>query len=165
VRDCRPVDFLSGWHLWLIAGLFLGALEIKLSGFVMLWFAVGAFVAALISGLGLGLTWQLAAFIVVSIGLFAASRTIFQKAFMANAPALKDGVEAMIGQGAVVTQELPSSGMGTVRINGELWSARAIDGPIPVGEEVQVDSIDGLKLRVRRAPAHPIAVQRRNEEK
>ncbi len=153
------MDFLSAWHAWVILGLIAGALEIKLSGFVMLWFAIGSFAAALGAGLGLGLAGQLAIFSVVSVALFAASRTIFQKAFMRGTPELKTGAAAMVGQEATVVDALPAKGSGTVRINGELWHARSLEGDIAAGETVTVDSIEGLKLKVRKSQSTALWVQ------
>ncbi|WP_224363321.1 NfeD family protein [Hyalangium versicolor] len=147
--ELTPTD----WQLWIIAALVLGALEIKLSGFVTLWFAVGALAAALVGALGLGINVQLLLFTVVSVALFAASRTIFKEAFMRSASPLKTGVEAMVGQEAVVTEALSDPHGGTVRINGELWTARSLSGPVPEGERVTVEQVDGLKLWVRRPSA------------
>jgi membrane protein implicated in regulation of membrane protease activity len=152
------MDLLSSWHLWLIAGLVAGALEIKLSGFVMLWFAVGAFASSLVAGLGFGLTSQLAAFTLVSAALFAASRTVFQKWFMRSEPEMAIGAEAMSGAEATVTEALPERGYGTVRINGELWSAHSLDGPVPVGEIVRIESREGLKLRVRKSSGETLSI-------
>ncbi len=80
------MDAISAWHLWIIAGLIAGALEVQLTNFVMLWFAVGAFAASLVAGLGGPLGLQLTAFLAVSIALFAASRTIFQRVPISNRP-------------------------------------------------------------------------------
>jgi membrane protein implicated in regulation of membrane protease activity len=140
----------SAWHIWIIVGLLLGALEIMLSGFVMLWFALGAFASAIAAGVGLGVNVQLLVFTVISVALFLSSRTIFKKAFMRNTAELKQGLDAMIGGEATVVEPLPAAGNGTVRINGELWSARSMDGAISEGELVRVESVEGLKLRVRR---------------
>lgn len=147
--DLTPTD----WQLWIIAALVLGALEIKLSGFVTLWFAIGALVSSLAGALGLGINIQLLLFTLVSLGLFAASRTIFKQAFMRSASPLKMGVEAMIGQEAVVTEAVSDPHGGTVRINGELWTARSLAGPVAEGERVTVEQVDGLKLWVRRPSA------------
>lgn len=140
----------SAWQLWLIAALVAGALEIKLSGFVMLWFALGALASALTGAVGLGINMQLAVFTLVSAGLFAASRTIFKETFMRSAERMKTGVEAMVGQEAVVTEALADPHGGTVRINGELWTARSLCGPVAEGERVVVEQVEGLKLWVRR---------------
>jgi len=147
--DLTPTD----WQLWIAAALILGALEIKLSGFVTLWFAVGALAAALVAGLGLGINTQLVLFTLVSVALFSASRTIFKRAFMRSASPMKTGVEAMVGQEAVVTEMLADPHGGTVRINGELWTARSLSGPVAEGERVTVEQVDGLKLWVRRTSA------------
>ncbi|CAM3721553.1 NfeD family protein [Corallococcus sp. ZKHCc1 1396] len=148
------------WQLWLMAAIVLGALEIKLSGFVTLWFAAGALLASLTAGAGLGFDGQLIIFTLVSAGLFGASRTIFKHVFMRDAVRLKTGVEAMMGQEAVVTEALSDPHGGTVRINGELWMARSLSGPLPEGERVTVEQIEGLKLWVRRPSAsHEVALQ------
>jgi membrane protein implicated in regulation of membrane protease activity len=120
---------------------------------VTLWFAVGALAAALAGGLGLGINGQLLLFTVVSVALFAASRTIFKQALMRTASPLKTGVEAMVGQEAVVTEALSDPHGGTVRINGELWTARSLSGQVAEGERVTVEQVDGLKLWVRRPSA------------
>ena len=143
----------TAWQLWIIAALVFGALEIKLSGFVTLWFAVGAAAAALAGALGLGINGQLLLFTLVSVALFVSSRTIFKEAFMRSASPLKTGVEAMLGQEAVVTEAITDPHGGTVRINGELWTARSLAGPVAEGERVTVEQVDGLKLWVRRPSA------------
>jgi len=143
----------TAWQLWIAAALVFGGLEIKLSGFVTLWFAVGALVSALAAGLGLGINFQLVLFTGVSVALFSASRTIFKRAFMRSASNLKVGVEAMVGQEAVVTEALSDPHGGTVRINGELWTARSLAGPMAEGERVTVEQVEGLKLWVRRPSA------------
>jgi membrane protein implicated in regulation of membrane protease activity len=146
------MDF-PAWQLWILAAIIAGALEIALPGFVMLWFSAGALVASLAAALGLGVNLQIALFTLVSVALFGASRTIFKKALMRNAANMKLGVEAMVGQEAVVTEALSEGHGGTVRINGELWSARSLGGGVTEGEVVIVEQVEGLKLWVRRPAA------------
>jgi membrane protein implicated in regulation of membrane protease activity len=150
--DLTPTD----WQLWIVAALVFGGLEIKLSGFVTLWFAVGALVSALAAALGLGLNFQLVLFTLVSVALFSAS--------MRSASHLKVGVEAMVGQEAVVTEALSDPHGGTVRINGELWTARSLAGPVAEGERVTVEQVEGLKLWVRRPSASlEVSAQKKKE--
>ena len=143
----------TGWQLWIIAAIALGIVEMKTASFVTLWFAIGSLVAALMAALGLGINFQLLLFTGVSLALFAASRTIFKEALMRSASNLKTGVEAMVGQEAVVTEALSDPHGGTVRINGELWTARSLSGPVAEGERVTVEQVEGLKLWVRRPSA------------
>jgi len=145
------MDFTSGgWQLWIITALILGALELKLSGYVMLWFGIGAFFAALLATLGLSFNAQLVAFNLVSVALLLGSRTLFRRFFMRGAASVRHGVEAMLGADAVVIEGIPRDGFGTVRINGELWIARSLEGAIAAGERVRIENLEGLKLAVRR---------------
>lgn len=58
------------------------------------------------------------------------------------------GVEGMINKEAVARTTL--NPVGTVLIEGELWTAIAEDSRIEPGEEVVVVSVQGLRLRVRK---------------
>ena len=154
---------IPAWQVWLVVAVLAGGAEMALPGFVTLWFAVGALAASLGSALGLGVELQLALFSVVSVALFGASRTLFKNAFMRNAGSVKTGVEAMVGQEAVVAEALVEGHGGTVSINGELWSARSLGGPLSQGERVIVEQVEGLKLWVRR-PAASLEVHPNRKE-
>jgi membrane-bound ClpP family serine protease len=58
------------------------------------------------------------------------------------------GAEGMVGLTGEVIQVLRPKGI--VKIKGEYWKARAIEGEIGVGEAVDVVEIKGLDLEVRR---------------
>ena len=57
------------------------------------------------------------------------------------------GVETLVGSSASVVT--PCRPLGQVRVQGELWQARCEDGADP-GDEVRVESVDGLTLSVSR---------------
>jgi membrane-bound serine protease (ClpP class) len=59
------------------------------------------------------------------------------------------GVEELIGMVGVASTRLDPS--GTVFVHGEYWSADAAE-PIEANERVELLAVDGLRLRVRRAP-------------
>ncbi|HWG55417.1 MAG TPA: NfeD family protein [Gaiellaceae bacterium] len=56
------------------------------------------------------------------------------------------GVETLVGRRATVT--VPCRPDGQVRVNGELWRARA-RGAADAGDEVEVVAVDGLTLEVQ----------------
>jgi membrane-bound serine protease (ClpP class) len=69
------------------------------------------------------------------------------------------GREGLLGATAVVRKELEPGRQGIVLTHGELWQAVASEGRIGVGEQVTVQEVEGLLLKVRRAsdviPAPP----------
>jgi len=61
------------------------------------------------------------------------------------------GREGLIGQVGRVTQPLGPKGM--VFVDGALWQAVSVEGPIAQGQSVRVVGVDGLTLLVRAAEA------------
>lgn len=62
----------------------------------------------------------------------------------------RDAHQSLLGEHAVAQEIL--SPRGYVKLRGELWIAEIAtdDAPVPVGSSVVVESVDGLKLKVRR---------------
>jgi membrane protein implicated in regulation of membrane protease activity len=58
------------------------------------------------------------------------------------------GAEGMIGLTGEVTQALKPEGV--IKINGEYWKAKSVDGDTDIDEEVEVVGITGLILEVKR---------------
>jgi membrane protein implicated in regulation of membrane protease activity len=139
---------MMAWIIWLIVAAVLGVAELMTTTFALGIIAVGALVAAGVGALGLGLPFQLLAFVVASAAglgfvLPVARRHIKQP------PLLKTGPAALVGRSARVLEEVTEHG-GRVRIGGEEWSARAYDESliIPVGRVVDVMQIEGATALV-----------------
>ena len=97
--------------IWTILGIAMIVAEIFTSGFILLWFGVGALLAALLSFAGVdSFAVQLVVFMGVSVILTVASRTIFEEFFMRHSPGkdVKMGIDALPGQTAIVVK--PSAG-------------------------------------------------------
>ena len=58
------------------------------------------------------------------------------------------GKEGMIGQIGEVTQACTPRGI--IKVKDEYWTAKSLTGDLIVGEEVEIVSIDGLKVEVER---------------
>jgi membrane-bound serine protease (ClpP class) len=58
------------------------------------------------------------------------------------------GADGMVGLTGEVTQPLRPKGV--VKIKGEYWRAKSVEGEIGIGEDVEVLGIKGLDLEVRR---------------
>jgi len=91
-------------------------------------------------------TWQL---ILIVVAVMAVFIFIMHKAVI---PAIRcrilTGAEEMVGATCVVTERLCPAGM--VKISGEYWKARVVNGVIEKGDEVEVVKIVGLVLEVRK---------------
>jgi len=59
------------------------------------------------------------------------------------------GREGLVGR--LAEARTPLDPEGHVLIQGELWHATAVDGPIAQGEQVEVVAMEGLRLTVKRA--------------
>ncbi len=63
------------------------------------------------------------------------------------------GAEGLIGQQAKARTDLAPA--GSVFVKGEWWDAESLDGFVQAGETVWVDSVQGLRLLVRRSEPVP----------
>lgn len=144
------------WIAWIVLGLILIVAEVFSSGFVLLWFGIGALAAAFVGLLGVdSLALQFLIFAVVSIGLTAASRTIFLNYFSREktGESLRTGVEGLPGKtGIVVSSSRGALNEGAVKVFGSTWTAYPAEGeePLEAGERVRVERMEGASLYVRR---------------
>jgi membrane protein implicated in regulation of membrane protease activity len=147
------------WIAWTVLGVVLVIAEIFTSGFVLLWFGIGALVAAFVGALGGGYPLQFLSFILVSILLTVLSRTIFNKYFTTGGgEAFKTGVDALPGKiGIVVEGSTGALGEGAVKVFGSTWTAYPAEGeaPLVLAEQVVVESVRGASIYVRRVGGLP----------
>src|SRR5918997_6891149 len=116
---------MEEWLLWLILAVVFGVGEIVTLGFFLAPFAGGAAVAALVSAAGVGFVGSLAVFLVVSVILLAALRPL-ARSHKRMPPQIRTGTAALVGRDATVVERIANTeGVGCVRIDGEVWTARA----------------------------------------
>ncbi|KNB52509.1 NfeD family protein [Streptomyces caatingaensis] len=134
---------MNTWAWWLVAAVGLGIplVVTAMPEFGML--AVGAVAAAVTDALGGGTVAQFVVFAVVSVALIAVVRPIANRQRRGR-PALQSGIEALKGRQAVVLERVDGHG-GRIKLAGEIWSARSLDGDraFEVGQQVDVVDIDG----------------------
>ena len=144
------------WIRWVWAALALALLiaEVFISGFVLICFAAGAMAASLVAFLGYELIWQVLAFITVSLITVMLMRPLSVRLTRAGGRNTV-GIDRGIGKPATVLIEIdPHLARGRVRIDREEWQAMSEDGsPISVGEVVEVLSVEGTRVKVRRLRA------------
>lgn len=144
------------WILWSVLGAILIVAEIFTSGFVLLWFGIGALAAALAGIIGINnLGIQFLIFAGVSMGLTVASRTIFLNYFSRehSGDSLRSGVDSLPGKiGTVVSSSRGAMQEGAVKVFGSTWTAYPAEGEtaLEAGERVRVESVEGASIYVRR---------------
>ena len=141
---------MDPWVLWLIAAVVLGIGEIATMGFFLAPFAAGALVAAFVSAAGTGTAITLIVFLLVSIAALAALRPIARSHRRMPAQ-LRTGTAALVGRQAMVVERIANNeGVGCVKLDGEVWTARAYDEDevIDEGRRVHVVEIRGATALV-----------------
>src|SRR5437763_14719560 len=141
---------MSGWVLWVIAACAFGVGEMLTTGFFLAPFALGAALAAIIDALGAG---ELAAWIVFIASSLLALLVLrpIARSHIKTPPAIRTGAAALVGRQALVLERIANNeGVGCVKIDGEVWTARAYDDDhvIDRGTRVYVVEIKGATALV-----------------
>jgi membrane protein implicated in regulation of membrane protease activity len=141
---------MDAWVLWLIAAVVLAVAEVINLSFFLFPFAIGAAGAAAVdlAGGGAALSW--AVFAILTAASFAVVRPI-AKRHLHVPPQIRTGTAALVGQTAVVLERIDNdAGLGRVRLEGEIWTARAYDDDrvIEPGARVHVMEIRGATALV-----------------
>lgn len=133
--------------VWIVVGVAFAVAEIFTTTLFLLMFSAGAIAAAGAAGLGAPVPLQAAVFVAVSAMTLVAVRPALRRRLSRSAG---DGFgqERMQGASAVVVEQVDTAN-GMVKIDGELWQARMVEGMgtgVP-GELVRiVDVKDGTAL-------------------
>ena len=139
---------MEEWVVWVVLAALLAVGEIFTLSFFLAPLAGGALVAALVAALGLGTALSLVSFLVASTVLLLALRPI-AKAHLRPALSTKTGTAALVGRQATVLEPV-SPDAGSVKLEGEVWTARTYDeeAVIEPGSRVTVIEIRGATALV-----------------
>jgi membrane protein implicated in regulation of membrane protease activity len=141
---------MAMWVIWTLVACGLAVGEILTTGFFLAPFAGGALLAAVLSLAGLGGTASWAAFVAGSLVLLIGVRPIAMRHRHLPA-AIRTGTAALVGQSGLVVERIANDeGVGCVKINGQVWTARAFDDDaiIEAGHRVHVMEIRGATALV-----------------
>jgi membrane protein implicated in regulation of membrane protease activity len=120
------------------------------NGFYLAPFALGAVLAAVLSLLGVGALASAVGFLAASLLIILLLRPVAMRHRRLPAPT-RTGTAALVGQHALVVERIVNrEGLGTVKIGGEVWTARSFDDDrvINAGEQVEVVEIRGATALV-----------------
>lgn len=139
---------MDEWVLWIIAAGVLAVGEMLTVSFFLGPIAIAATLAAIVALAGGGVALQWIVFTVVSAGSMLVLRPIARRHLHMPAQ-LRTGTAALVGASAVVIDRVDRDG-GSVRLAGEIWSARSYDEDhaFEPGTRVEVLKIDGATALV-----------------
>jgi membrane protein implicated in regulation of membrane protease activity len=141
---------MDTWVLWLIAAVVLAVAEVLNLSFFLFPFAIGAAAAAVVELAGGGTPVAVVVFAVLTALSFGILRPIARR-HVRMPPAIRTGTAALVGRQAMVLERIANDeGVGAVRIDGEVWTARSYDDDrvIEPGTRVEVIEIRGATALV-----------------
>ena len=140
-------------YFWTAVTMVFVVIEFATVQLVTIWFALGAIAALFACSLRAPLYLQIFIFLVSSALFLLLTRPLTtrltQKGFSPT------NADRCIGKQATVVEKIDNvNGRGTVKIEGNVWSARSDNGqPIEAEKQVVVLRIDGVKLIVKETEA------------
>jgi membrane protein implicated in regulation of membrane protease activity len=145
----------SPWF-WLALVVLFSVVELCTFGLTTIWFALSALVMVFLSFLPIPFTGQLAIFLAMAILLLVFTRPVAVKKLRVGR--VKTNVEDLAGKHALVTRAIREFETGEVKINGQIWSARAEKGgDLAEGTRCEVVRIEGAHAVVRPLSGYPAA--------
>lgn len=144
------------WHIWLIVAGVSFIIEIITVGFLVFWFGIGALLTMIVSLIFPdNILLQTTIFVLSSTLLIFLTKPFIEK-FAKSDKKVVTNAYSIIGKKGIVLQDInPTYGIGQIKVAGEVWSAKTIDGStIEKGTQIEVQKIDGVKAIVE-----PISVK------
>lgn len=138
------------WQFWLIAAGIFFIIEMATVGFLVFWFGIGALITMVASFFIQDIYVQAFIFLITSTVLLLLTKPFVNK-FLNKDKVVATNAYSIIGHNGIVIKEINSVlGTGQIKIGGEVWSAKVnTDEIIPVGTEITVVEIDGVKAVVK----------------
>src|SRR5262245_9951114 len=139
------------WWFWILLGLLLLFLEMAApGGFFALFFGLSGLLVgvAVAAGWGGGAATQWLLFSGVSVASLILLRAPLKARL--NLAASRKPVDSLVGEEAVILEEVPGGGVGKVELRGASWNARSAGGTaLGRGQRCRVERVEGLTLWVR----------------
>jgi membrane protein implicated in regulation of membrane protease activity len=139
---------MPAWVIWMIVAGALAVGEMATLSFFLGPIAVAAGLAALAALIGGGVAVQIIVFTLASAASLLVLRPIARRHLHAPAQ-IRTGTAALLGAPAVVLERVDVDG-GTVKLKGEIWTARSYDEDevLEPGARVHVMKIEGATALV-----------------
>lgn len=136
--------------VWFLAGILLFVVELMLPGFIIFFFALGAWSVALaLYWVDLPASAQIAVFLGSSLGLLFVLRRYLHSVFHGKSRLEDDSANTLpsVATGIVI-EAIDPPGEGRVKYGGSFWRATA-DEPVEINTVVRILKQDNLVIKVQ----------------
>ena len=143
---------MSGWILWVIAACVFGVAKVLTRRVLFAWLALAAVVSAIADVLGAPALPLWLEFVLVSV-LGAVLVRARREAQAKGPPQMRAGGANLIGKQAIVLETIANDeGVGCIGVDGEIWTARALEHGqvIEQGSHVEIVDVRGAAALVVR---------------
>lgn len=125
--------------------------EVASMGLTSIWFTIGGIVALILSLFpGVPLWIEIVVFVILSLVLLLSLRGLTKKFLLANAKA-KTNTDLLVGTCTRVLTQADFDNLGSVEINGVVWSIKSQDCQVlPKDSVVEIVEVQGNKLIVKK---------------
>ena len=141
---------MSWWIIWLIVFVVMLIIEAATTALATVWFAAGALVAMIMDLCGAPHNLQIIVMAAVSVVTFIICMIWIRPKLesLRRANIQRTNADRLIGmEGVVIVPVDPVEGKGQVKVEGQVWSAKA-ENSINEGTKVKIRAIEGVKLIV-----------------
>ncbi len=147
INNMEWLNTLEPHWLWILVGVLLGAAEIIVPGFFLIWFAIAAIATGILAYLlPISAAMQIGTFAALAVAtVYAGRRWFASNPIISSDPNLNDRGARLTGEIVTVVEAI-DHGSGRVKVGDSIWSARGNDAS--VGDKVRVTGADGAVLFV-----------------
>lgn len=134
-------------YLWLAIIILLGVAEAITVNLTTIWFVMSGLVSLVLSFFIDSFMIQLGVFVILGILLLITTKSKLQA--LVNDHKEKTNLDRIVGMKGYVVEKITKKKLGAVKVDGKVWTAFA-DTMIPVDTEVEILSIEGVKIKVKK---------------
>ena len=131
---------------WIIVAIVVIAIDIVTSSFIFMWFSIGALVAIILSLIGVSVTWQIVAFLIIGVATVSIGYPWAKKKFKADVNHVPTMEQTYIGRTMIAEEDMGKN--SKIKVSGIYWTAYNKGRVIKKGEEYTITGIEGNKLIV-----------------
>ena len=133
--------------VWILVAIAVIAIDIVTSSFVFMWFSLGAFVAIILSLIGISVAWQIVAFLVIGVATVSIGYPWAKKKFKADVNHVPTMEQTYIGKEMIANEDMEEK--SKIKVSGIYWTAYNKGKIIKKGERYTITGIEGNKLIVK----------------